>query len=177
MAKSTYIALLRGINVGGKNLLPMKALAALCEEAGCEDVRTYIQSGNVVLRAEAKLAASLPGKLGTAIKRGFGFEPPIVLRSVEELARVAAGNPFINHEAETLHVAFLSHAPDKETARSLEPKPPDEFVLSGREIYLRCPNGYGKTKLTNAWFDARLKTTSTVRNWKTVLKLLELAKG
>jgi uncharacterized protein (DUF1697 family) len=177
MAKSMHIALLRGINVGGKNLLPMKALASLFTNAGCEDVRTYIQSGNAVFRADAKVAASLPERLGAAIKRAYGFEPPVVLRSADELGRVVAGNPFIKREAGTLHVVFLAQAPEKEAASSLEAKPPDEFALKEREIYLRCPNGYGKTKLTNAYFDARLKTVSTVRNWKTVLTLLEMARA
>ena len=177
MAKSTFIALLRGINVGGKNLLSMKDLSALFVKAGCEDVRTYIQSGNVIFSCDAALAAKLPAEIGAAILKRFGFEPPVVLRSADELGRVAAGNPFITHEAQTLHVAFLAQTPEKKAASSLEAKPPDEFALKGREIYLRCPNGYGKTKLTNAYFDARLKTVSTVRNWKTVLKLLEMARA
>jgi uncharacterized protein (DUF1697 family) len=177
MAELTYVALLRGINVGGKNLLPMKDLTAMFTKAGCAEVSTYIQSGNVIFRADAALKAKLPAIIKGAIKKRFGFEPPIVLRSGDELRAVAAGNPFIKSEIETLHVAFLADLPAKEAAKALEPKPPDEFVLIGREVYLRCPNGYGKTKLTNAWFDSRLKTISTVRNWKTVLKLLEMTRG
>ena len=177
MSERTYVALLRGINVGGKNSVPMKDLVAMFEKAGCAEVSTYIQSGNVVFRAEAALAVKLPAAIGAAIKKRFGFEPPVVLRSGEELRKVAEGNPFIKCEAETLHVAFLADLPGKEPVRSLEPKPPDEFAVIGREIYLRCPNGYGKTKLTNAWFDSRLKTISTVRNWRTVLKLLEMTKA
>jgi uncharacterized protein (DUF1697 family) len=174
MDKKAHVALLRGINVGGKNSLPMKVLAAMFVKSGCEDVSTYIQSGNVIFRAESALAEKLPGVIGAAIKKRFGFEPPMVLRSRDELRKVADGNPFLEFEAETMHVAFLADLPAKEDAKSLEPKPPDEFALIGREIYLRCPSGFGKTKLTNVYFDARLKTVSTVRNWKTVLKLLEL---
>ncbi len=174
MSEKTFVALLRGINVGGKNSLPMKDLIAMFTKAGCSGVSTYIQSGNVLFRAEAALAAKLPAVISSAIKKRFGFSPPTVLRSSEELRRVAAANPFLKSEIDTLHVAFLADLPDKEAVKSLEPKPPDEFAVICREIYLRCPNGYGKTKLTNAYFDARLKTVSTVRNWKTVLKLLEL---
>ena len=176
MANKTYIALLRGINVGGKNSLPMADLAAMFEAAGCQSVRTYIQSGNVVFDASQAIAAKVPAVISAAISRQRGFESPVILRSGAELREAAKRNPFVKAPAEHLHVAFLDSDPGA-LAATLEPNrsPGDSFRVDGREIFLHCPKGYGKTKLTNAWFDSRLKTTSTVRNWKTVLKLLELS--
>ena len=176
-----HAALLRGINVGGKNRLPMKDLAAMFDAAGCGSVSTYIQSGNVLFEASPALARRIPALVGKAISDRFGYRVPVVLRSAVELRRIARGNPFLKAGADLdeLHVVFLSDSPSAAMGRALDPdrSPPDEFALRGREIYLRCPNGYGRSKLTNAYFDSKLSTTSTVRNWRTVVKLLELSRG
>ncbi|HKE00104.1 MAG TPA: DUF1697 domain-containing protein [Planctomycetota bacterium] len=176
-----YVALLRGVNVGGKNLLPMKDLAAMFEKAGCADVRTYIQSGNVVFRADAAVATRISETISRAIAAKFRIAVPVVVRSANDLRRVAKSHPFLGVDADTssLHVAFLADEPTADAIAGLDPRrsPPDEFRVLGREIYLRCPNGVGKSKLTNAWFDSKLATTSTARNWNTVTKLLELASG
>lgn len=180
-AGDVHVALLRGINVGGKNKLPMKELAGIFTNLGASDVLTYIQSGNVVFRAGAALARRLPAAVTSAISKRFGFEVPVVVRTAEELREVARANPFLRAGAEvgSLHVAFLASKPGIARVDSLEVdcSPPDRFELRGREIYLCCPNGIGRTKLTNAYFDSKLATTSTVRNWKTVLKLVELSGG
>jgi uncharacterized protein (DUF1697 family) len=177
----TYVALLRGINVGGKNKLPMRDLVALFEGAGCGEVRNYIQSGNIVFGCGAPVAKGLPAKLGREIEKRFGFSVPVILRTAKELADAVDENPFLKSGADIdkLHVGFLEAAPSKKAIDSLDPKrsPPDTFVVRGKEIYLSCPNGMGNTKLTNAYFDSRLATTSTMRNWKTVLKLLEMTGG
>lgn len=177
-ARSTHVALLRGINVGGKNKLPMAGLAEIFAAAGCQDVRTYIQSGNVVFAASPKLAARIASVVAKEIAASFDLKVPVVLRGSDELREVAARNPFLKKgiDPESLHVAFLAQAPDRSRASSLDPKrsPGDSFVLRGREIYLHLPNGVARTKLTNAWFDSKLATTSTLRNWRTVLKLLEM---
>jgi len=174
-----YVALLRGVNVGGKNRLPMKDLAAMFGEAGCVDVLTYIQSGNVVFRATKACAARIPTVVAAAIVDQVGFRAPVIVRSAAELRAVARGNPFLRPGADVdfLHVMFLADRPGKGNVASLDPKrsPPDEFRVRGSEIYLRCPNGAARTKLTNAYFDTKLSTTSTMRNWRTVLKLAELA--
>jgi uncharacterized protein (DUF1697 family) len=175
-----HVALLRGINVGGKNVLPMKDLAALFVDAGCTDVRTYIQSGNVVYSASAAVARKAPALVEAAIAKRFGFAVPIQTRSVEELRAVVAGNPLLaSHEPDDLHVIFLAQEPTTKQAGDLDPNrsPGDTFVVRGREIYVACPNGVGNSKLTNAWFDSRLATVSTGRNWRTTQKLLELAGG
>ena len=173
-----HVALLRGVNVGGKNRLPMKALVALFTDAGCDDVRTYIQSGNVVFLAKATLAKRVPSLVAGAISDRFGYHVPVVSRTAEEIRNVVRGNPFLEVGAHTseLHVAFLAKVPAATKVAALDPdrSPPDEFSVRGREIYLRCPNGVARTKLTNNYFDSKLATTSTVRKWKTVLKLLEL---
>jgi uncharacterized protein (DUF1697 family) len=174
------VALLRGINVGGNNRLPMKALAAMFTDAGCADVRTYIASGNVVFRAPERLTRTLAETIAERIRADFGLQTPVVLRSAQELAEVAAKNPFLPEGEDTkpLHVLFLADTPKAASVAKLDPdrSPPDTFRVIGREVYLRCPNGLARTKLTNAYFDSKLGTVSTGRNWNTVLKLLAMTR-
>jgi uncharacterized protein (DUF1697 family) len=178
-AMERHVALLRGINLAGKNRLPMKDLAAMFAEAGCGSIATYIQSGNVVFEAPSPLVRRIPALIEKAITERFGIEIPVVTRSAGELRKVVRGNPFLRSgaDASTLHVAFLADRPSTAGVKLLDPhrSPPDAFTVRGREIYLHCPNGFGRTKLTNAYFDSKLGTTSTVRNWRTVETLLELA--
>ncbi len=173
-----YVALLRGINVGGKNRLRMADLVAMFDGAGCSDVRTYIQSGNVIFRAPESRASRIPGVITKSIADRFGFRAPVILRSAAEVRAVARGNPFLRADADpnALHVMFLADRPAAAKVKTLDPKrsPPDEFEVRGREIYLRCPGGAARTKLTNDYFDTKLATTSTMRNWRTVLKLVDL---
>ena len=173
------IALLRGINVGGKNKLPMKELAALFVEAGCEEVRTYIQSGNVVFRTGSADVEEISSIISASIQDRYGYQIPVVTRTAGELQEIMEANPFVEAGAETdkLHVMFLADLPDSASVDSLDPErsPGDEFAVLRREVYLHCPNGVARSKLTNSYFDARLSTTSTSRNWRTVRKLLELA--
>lgn len=180
-AGSVHVALLRGINLGGKNRLPMKDLAEMFRKVGCDDVQTYVQSGNVLFRAPKATAGRVPARVSEAIERDFGLDVPVVTRTAAELAKIVGRNPFLGPGVETkaLHVAFLLDRPRKKNVDALDPKrsPPDRFAVAGREIYLHCPNGVARTKLTTQYFDSRLETTSTLRNWKTTLKLLELAKA
>ena len=175
----TYIALLRAINVSGKNKLPMNDLRDLVTGLGALDVRTYIQSGNVVFDAAESLAERLPDLLRRAIEDRFGFRVPVLMPNAKELSLVATGNPLLKPDVDlrTLHVAFLPERPSAARVGALDPDRslPDEFAVRGWEIYLRCPNGYGRTKLTNAYFDSKLAVTTTVRSWRTVLKLVEMA--
>jgi uncharacterized protein (DUF1697 family) len=170
-----HVALLRGINVAGKNLLPMKDLVALFEKAGCADVQSYIQSGNLVFTAPSALLKRLPAAVQKAIADRFDLDVPVVLRSAAELEAVVDANPF--GAVEGVHVAFLADRPGAAAVAALDParSPPDRFLVRGREIYLHCPNGLGRSKLTNQWFDSKLATVSTLRNWKTVLKLRDLS--
>ena len=174
----TYVALLRGINVGGKHKLPMKDLAQIVSGCKCADVRTYIQSGNVVFTASRAAAQRLPAVIAKQIEERFGFPAPVILRTRGELARVVRGNPFSkNHLPESaLHVYFLADLPSVAALKGLDPNrsAPDEFRVAGREIYLHVPNGMGSTKLTSTYFDSKLSTVCTARNWTTVQTLLEM---
>jgi uncharacterized protein (DUF1697 family) len=175
----THVALLRAINVGGRNSLPMKDLVKLCEAAGCRDVATYIQSGNVVFGASAALAKKLPTALETAIRSHAGIGVPVILREAAALRAIARANPFLNAGADPgeLHVGFLARAPAPAQIAALDPRrsPPDDFVVVGSEVYFRFPKGVGPSKLSVTYFDAKLGTTITLRNWRTLQKLIELA--
>jgi uncharacterized protein (DUF1697 family) len=178
---ATYVALLRGVNVGGKNMLPMKDLAEMFAAAGCGDVRTYIQSGNVIFRATNGVAAKAGAIVAAEISERFGYKTPVVLRSAEQLEAVLASNPFVVQKLpeEALYVMFLANRPAEPPVAGLDPNrsPGDKFVVRGADIYLHLPNGAGRSKLTNAFFDSKLATVSTARNWRTVTKLLELMKA
>lgn len=172
----TYVAMLRGINVGGKNILPMKDLARIFAAAGAADARTYIQSGNVVFRAGANVVATLADRVGDAIRKEFGFDSPVILRSADELRLALDSNPFANEDSGRLHVMFLRDEPAPERVVKLDPhrSPPDRFAVRGREVFLHLPGGVGKSKLTNAYFDAMLATLGTIRNMRTVTTLLAM---
>ena len=172
-----HIALMRGINVGGNNKLPMKELARLFTEAGCRDIHTYIQSGNVVFDPAGRDLKKVAAHVEHGIRMEFGFDSPVVLRTEDEMLKAVADNPFPGDE-EILSVVFLSGVPAPEAVAALDParSPGDRFIVRGGEIYLHLPNGLGKSRLTNTWFDSKLKTVSTIRNWKTVLRLVEMAK-
>lgn len=156
----------------------MKDLAAMFEAAGCGDVRTFIQSGNVIFTAGPKVVRGLSAGIAAEITRRFGYTTPVILRTAAQLRDAIANNPFAGAE-ENLHVMFLQDRPNVRHVAALEPdrSPPDRFLVRDAEIYLHLPNGAGRTKLTNAWFDDRLASIGTMRNWRTVTKLLELMEG
>jgi uncharacterized protein (DUF1697 family) len=172
------LALLRGVNVGGKNKLPMRDLAGMFEDAGCVNVRTFLQSGNVVFAASSRVSARLAGVIASKISERFGYRTPVILRTAEQLRDVVSNNPFLQAGIgkDFLHVMFLADRPGPAKMAALDPdrSPPDAFVVRGQEIYLQLPNGMARSKLTNAWFDSKLTTTSTCRNWRTVIGLLEM---
>jgi uncharacterized protein (DUF1697 family) len=176
----TYVALLRGINVGGKNKLPMRDLVEIFESAKCQTVRTYIQSGNVIFQVPAAILVQLPELIISRIREEFGFTSPVILRSAKQLEQICLLNPFVrpDREDEGLHVMFLAHAPSGAQIAGLDPmrSPGDEFAVRGSEIYLRLPKGVAASKLTNNYFDSKLATISTARNWQTVMKLAELTR-
>ena len=171
-----HLALLRGVNVGGKAKLPMKELAAIFAAAGATSIRTFIQSGNVIF--EAAEPENLTATVTLEIARIYSYPGRIVLRSAAELTAAFKSNPFAKARAplETLHVYFLADQPNPAGVKSLDPdrSPGDSFVIRNREVYLHLPNGMARTRLTNAYFDTKLKTVSTARNWNTVARLVEL---
>ena len=177
----TYIAILRGINVSGSKLLKMTELKAMLEKLGFEDVVTYIQSGNVIFKTSKK---NLPEKISEtiekAIQKKFGFDVPVITTSAGELKKVIDNNPFMKKKGiqlDKLHVTFLGTLPESSLVKAIEKLDfsPDEFMIVGREIYLHCPGGYGNTKLSNNFFEHKLKVRATTRNWNTVNKLCAMA--
>ncbi len=171
-----HVALLRGINVGGNNRLRMSDLLALCTDAGYPDARAYIQSGNLLFRATPAAAADFPSLLTARIADRFGLRVPILVRTAAEIAAVVRDNPFPSHDdtPETmLHIVFLAQAPPASAVATLDPAAalPETFAVRGREIYLLRHRGVARSLLTNAYFDTKLATTSTVRNWRTVTTL------
>ena len=172
-----YIAILRGINVSGHKLIKMKLLEEMFLQLGFRQVKTYIQSGNVVFEAESEPALTLEKRISKGILGTFGFEVPVLVIAGEEMTRVSQSNPFIlqrQEDVSRLHVTFLSGEPETALMQAIGSSEylPDEYIISGRQIFLFCPEGYGNTKLNNNFFEKKLKVTATTRNWKTVLELV-----
>lgn len=178
-SSNVHVALLRGINVGGRNKLRMHDLRALFEELGCGDVASYIQSGNVVFTLAAAKAKTLAGRVSERIREDFDLKVPVVLRKAAQVRAAFDADPFLARGSDEnhLHISFLADRPTAARARALDPdrSPPDRFELVGRELYLCCPNGLARTKLTSDWIDRGLATVSTTRNRRTVAAILELA--
>jgi len=174
---TTYIALLRGINVGGRHKVAMADLRALCADAGCQSATTYIQSGNVVFRHPTRSPDKLGADLAERLEAMTGFTVAVVLRTASQMAALVADNPFPHVAPTALHVTFLSSDPAPGALDEVDPAAfaPEEFALAGRQLYLHLPNGMARTKLPQA-LDV-FPTPVTTRNWKTVLKLVELSSG
>jgi uncharacterized protein (DUF1697 family) len=161
-------------------MLPMKELVEMFVDAKCGNVRTYVQSGNVIFGADPGASARLAGLITTRISDHFGYKVPLVLRTAQQIGNVLSNNPFLKAGVaeKELHVLFLAGLPPPRLVKDLDcdRSLPDAFEVRGQEIYLRLPNGVAGTKLTNQYFDSKLRTTSTARNWRTVTKLFELMK-
>lgn len=178
----TYITILRGINVSGHNIIPMKELKALMERLGFENIATYIQSGNIVFNSPEKNEDKLITKIHNAIKTKFGFDVPVIARTAKEFKAALNNNPFFKEkdiDTEKLHITFLASEPTKENTDKANTYnyEPDRFIISGREVYVYCPNGYGNTKINNTFFENKLKVTATTRNLKTVKELVKMAEN
>jgi uncharacterized protein (DUF1697 family) len=176
----TWVALFRGINVGGSHILPMKDLVGLLEGMGCTDVKTYIQSGNVVFRSPISQASRVASRIGNAVAERHGFRPDVLVLSPGELRGVVAANPFRAAEAvpKYLHLYFLSAAPTRPDLKSMHGarSGKEAFALEGRILYLHTPDGFGKSKLAGR-VERWLGVAATARNWRTVSTLLELAQA
>lgn len=175
-----YIAMLRGINVGAHKRMKMEKLRASCEALGCQQVKTYIQSGNVVLQAEKLSASSLTRKIEERILADFGFSSDVILRSREEMQKIVKGNPLLKEEGidtSKLHVVFLSEAAAPSAVKKLEALTlePDRVRHSGKEIYFYFPNGVSGSSLWKHNLDRELSITGTMRNWNTVNKVYQMA--
>ena len=175
-----YISILRGINVGGKKKIKMDDLKTLYENSGFEDVSTYIQSGNVIFTSNETSKSSIKSKLENTITQEYGFDVPIYICTHEEMKNIFKNSPFIESEEEEngtkVLVTFLSSTPTDIDKVMSYVKEPEKLVVSNDIVYLYCPNGYGKSKLSNNFLESKLKVVATTRNWKTVKKLCETSK-
>jgi uncharacterized protein (DUF1697 family) len=176
-----YLALLRGVNLGAKNKVPMGDLRGLIDELGYKEVRTYLQSGNVVFQSSSSSRKKIAAQIVKAISVRFGLNVAVIMRTYPELKRVAAGNPFSSQAAKStsLQVMFLADVASSRAVKALDPdrSAPDRFEVKGREVYLWLPKGSARSKLTITYFEKVLGTQATARNWNTVTKLLDLMDG
>jgi uncharacterized protein (DUF1697 family) len=168
------VALLRGVNVGGRNKIPMAELRAVFESLGHTDVSTFIASGNVIFTTAKTISATT---IEAAIEQQFSMTITVMLRTPSELAKALKANPFAGADPSTLHLGFMATKPAAATVKQLDAErfAPDEFAIHGRELYLHLPNGLGRSKLP-PYIDRRLMVPVTVRNWNTVNKLVELSR-
>ena len=174
-----YISILRGINVGGRRKILMVDLKLLYKKLGFSNVTTYIQSGNAAFDYAKKDSQIILGqKIKQAIDKAYGFDVPVIIRTVEEIKQAIAINPFLKEtdDIEGLFLAFLAEEPSKENLIKLESIefPNDEFEVIGKNVFIYCSGRFSDSKLTNNFFESKLKVTATTRNWKTVKKLCEI---
>jgi len=174
-----YVALFRGINVGGKHILPMQALRDILAALGCENVQTYIQSGNVIFASSA-YAGAIAEDIKNAIDERFGFAPQVLLLTVERFRAIAAANPFPEAEKtpRCLHVLFLTGTPVEPDLNAINgiKAASEQCLLSDTAFYLYAPDGIGRSGLANK-IDRYLGVPTTGRNWRTITRLLELIQG
>ncbi|MEZ5103178.1 MAG: DUF1697 domain-containing protein [Draconibacterium sp.] len=177
----TYIAILRGVNVGGKTL-KMADLRTKIERLGFENVSTYIQSGNVFFQARMEAKEVLEQKIKALILSDLNLDVSVIVLTPKKLEEIINANPYLSDSKKDrafMHVTFLQTVPGNYNVESIQDKRMgnEEIVFTDEAVYLYCPNGYGTSKLTNNLFESKMKVAATTRNWKTTLKLLELAKN
>ena len=176
----TYIALFRGINVGGKHLLPMKQLVSMLESLGLTEVKTYIQSGNAVFKCREQDSRQLAKTIGSAVSQQFGFKPEIMLLTLDDLQRVIRANPFPEAESEpsSLHVGFLASVPANPNLQALAKLADngERFAQVDQAFYLHAPAGIARSKLA-AGAEKQLGVAVTSRNWRSACKILEIAQA
>ncbi|MFM9944974.1 MAG: DUF1697 domain-containing protein [Bacteroidia bacterium] len=175
-----YIAILRGINVSGQKLIKMAELKIHLEELEFKNVSSYIQSGNILFESKNQNQKVLATEIENKIREKYGWDVPVIVKNSDELKTISERNPFLinrNEDFKKLYVIFLDDEPEMELIENFKKTDylPDEFVLSEKTIYAFYTNSYGTTKFTNNYFEKKLKTKATTRNWNTVLKLLELS--
>ena len=172
-----YISILRGINVGGKRKIIMKDLTQLYQNLGFTNVKTYIQSGNVVFNCKVDNHQEIEDLISEAIQKEYGFEVPVLVRSKVEWLNIKNANPFLEEDINQLHITMLKQIPESEKVDFFKTfdSGPDRFYIEDRNIYICCGGAYRDTKLSNNLFEKKLGTNATTRNWKTFMKLLSLS--
>tara|TARA_R110000764_G_scaffold18259_3_gene49345 strand:- start:5321 stop:5857 length:537 start_codon:yes stop_codon:yes gene_type:complete len=177
---TTYVAFLRGINVSGKHKIVMTQLKKLCEDLKLQQVKTYIQSGNIVFNSTLDNTVELEELLSKAILNEFGFNVPVIVKTVSVLQGILNHNPFITDDEilrKQIYFVLLKNKPNKDELNSFESESfnNEEFVIADTCIYLKCKAGYGKAKLNNNLIERKLKVLATTRNYRTLTKLIELS--
>lgn len=177
---NTYIALLRGINVSGQKLIKMADLRSHLAELKFNNIQTYIQSGNIILRSEGKSAQEIETLIHEKIKEKYGFEVPTLVKTPQDFIDVLERNPFKEEEKtdpKRIYITFLSNSPEPSGTDDLNKVDysPEQYVINGNIVFFFSPNGYGNAKMNNNLFEKQLKVNATTRNWKTVNVLLEMA--
>ena len=176
----TYISLLRGINVSGQKKIRMADLKILYESLGLTEVQTYLQSGNVVFDNGEQSPEKLRKSIEAEIESAYGFSVPVLIRSGDDFQRLIGSRPFRKERSEhpaRVMVTFLFELPEQSKLTELSVPESDtcEFVIADQEIFLHCPDGYGRSKLSNNFFEKKLGVVATTRNWKTVNALCQMA--
>jgi uncharacterized protein (DUF1697 family) len=181
---TTYVSMLRGINVGANKRIKMDDLRHLYRSLNFKDVKTFIQSGNVIFNSQYTNSSDLMDKIETRIKENLGFDVKVLIRTKNQLKQVIDENPFKKEDIKYLYVIFLSDTPSENLINELKlnnsfkvKNKSDKFFIHQKEIYIFLPNGYGKTKLNNNYFEKNLNVSATTRNWKTVNKLFDIAES
>lgn len=173
-----YLALLRGINVGGKTKLPMADLRGLLETLGHTNISTYIQSGNAVFTSDRNDPEKIAKEIERIIEAELALKVTVMIRTREEMRSVIKHNAFVDAEEKpaTLHAAFLSEQPEQARVEAFDTRQfvPDRLQVGDGVAYLWYPNGAGRSKLTNSLIERQLGVRATARNWNTVLKLFDL---
>jgi len=177
---TTYISILRGINVSGQKIIKMDALKKMYENLNFEDIQTYVQSGNVIFSSKENEPKKLEKIISSKIKTQFGFDIPVIVLSAKTLETIIKNNPFAKDKLKDisfLHVTFLADKTEQFSKESIIEKklPNEEIEFTSNAVFIYCPNGYGKTKLNNNFLENKLKVQATTRNWKTTNELLKLA--
>lgn len=176
----TYIALLRGINVSGKNKIPMADLRAMLTDMGLNSVKTYIQSGNVVFQSKEDKTAILEASIKENIKSAFGFEVPVLVKTKTELEVIFKSNPYTDSDAikeKQVYFVLLKNPAERELVKAFhsEKYATEDFKITDDCVYLLCKIGYGKAKLNNNLIERKLKVEATTRNYNTMVKLLDMS--
>jgi uncharacterized protein (DUF1697 family) len=177
----TYIALLRGINVSGYKIIKMMDLRNLLAKHNFNNIRTYIQSGNIIFQTDNSDLQSIEREIHTIIKDYYDFEVPVFVINAKDIIRISKNNPFLikrNEEINKLFVAFFNNIPEPSLVNNIKysKAQKEEFLLMDKYFYLYYPEGVGKSKFSNNYIEQKLKIQSTIRNWKTVMKLVEITK-
>lgn len=171
-----YIVFLRGINVGGKKSVKMTELKKLFYDMQFQNVKTYINSGNVIFETNVSDVKYLNKIIESELEKTFGFIIPCIIRTLNELIQIIQNNPFSDRETDCMYVTLLSGKPDMEVIKKLNTykNGVDDFYVINREIYLQCRSGYHVTKFNNNFLESKLQIAATTRSLKTLNRLIEI---